>query len=308
MVEAIGLERILDQQYSAEPTAPEYLGSALAGYWRFDGDGADASGNGYDLTFYSDGTPATATFAGGMVGQASDIDYHRPSQGEYWRSTGPVPGLQVSGDATFMAWFVPRTTNAVANYTLLGMWDNSQGKAYRLQYSSRSGWEGTCELTVVVENPSAADSSIVTPMIGVVPNKWNLAVAVLDGDALTIYHGVPCGELAQTTITHTGGINVAATEFRVGMRSDGLDVADALVDEVAVWSRALSQEEVEGLLVLGEAGDPLPLDPTCAMLWETDQGLAADLDHNCRVNLLDFAMFVGQWMMCNDPQDPTCND
>ncbi|WP_146683753.1 hypothetical protein [Limihaloglobus sulfuriphilus] len=35
--------------------------------------------------------------------------------------------------------------------------------------------------------------------------------------------------------------------------------------------------------------------------------LSGDVDHNCRVELNDFAALAGSWMDCNDPFDPSCN-
>lgn len=36
--------------------------------------------------------------------------------------------------------------------------------------------------------------------------------------------------------------------------------------------------------------------------------LPADLNHDCHVNLEDFALFAQNWLKCNDPMDPACTD
>jgi len=45
---------------------------------------------------------------------------------------------------------------------------------------------------------------------------------------------------------------------------------------------------------------------TCADIADAGGTLAADLNKDCYVNLLDFAVFAESWLLCNDPNDPQC--
>lgn len=45
---------------------------------------------------------------------------------------------------------------------------------------------------------------------------------------------------------------------------------------------------------------------TCEEVWEYGQGLAADLNQDCYVNTSDYAMYLSDWITCNDPEDPEC--
>jgi hypothetical protein len=45
----------------------------------------------------------------------------------------------------------------------------------------------------------------------------------------------------------------------------------------------------------------------CEDIWKTGQGLPGDLDHNCKVNFKDFAMFASSWLKCNNPDQSQCN-
>jgi hypothetical protein len=56
-------------------------------------------------------------------------------------------------------------------------------------------------------------------------------------------------------------------------------------------------------------GFPDPNDPPslCHGVWQLGFGIGADLNHDCCVDLLDIAVFAGEWLQCNDPNDPNCD-
>ena len=51
-----------------------------------------------------------------------------------------------------------------------------------------------------------------------------------------------------------------------------------------------------------------PLPPDCQDVIDGGYGIASDLNEDCYVNLQDLAIFVGNWPMCNDPNDINCEE
>lgn len=73
------------------------------------------------------------------------------------------------------------------------------------------------------------------------------------------------------------------------------------IDELRISDTVLLTTEFLG----SNVSTPQP--ETCANVWAFGFGLAADLNHDCRVSFADFAVFGNQWLAaCNDPQDPSC--
>ncbi|MCX5635474.1 MAG: hypothetical protein NTW55_06540 [Planctomycetota bacterium] len=100
--------------------------------------------------------------------------------------------------------------------------------------------------------------------------------------------------LVANSVVKDGGWITAAYEIKlhpnpaaetIGLRFDGYS---AFVDQVVV--------------------DTLCTKPTnCADVWELGLGMPMDFNHNCRVDMLDFAEFAEVWLACNDPQDANCD-
>ena len=52
--------------------------------------------------------------------------------------------------------------------------------------------------------------------------------------------------------------------------------------------------------------DAFPAPETCAAVLAQGYYLVGDVDDNCRVDLVDFSLFAGNWMDCIDPCDVDC--
>jgi hypothetical protein len=53
-------------------------------------------------------------------------------------------------------------------------------------------------------------------------------------------------------------------------------------------------------------GDPNSIPSSCHGVWQAGMGLPADINHDCRVDSLDLAAFVEEFLACNNPDDPKC--
>jgi len=54
-----------------------------------------------------------------------------------------------------------------------------------------------------------------------------------------------------------------------------------------------------------QVGKDRPIDD-CDDVWAYGYGLIADINKNCRIDLADFAKLAQDWLLCNDPTDPSC--
>ena len=52
--------------------------------------------------------------------------------------------------------------------------------------------------------------------------------------------------------------------------------------------------------------DPNSIPSTCHGVWQAGMGLAADLNHDCRVDYSDLSAFAEDYLNCNNPDDSNC--
>jgi hypothetical protein len=100
--------------------------------------------------------------------------------------------------------------------------------------------------------------------------------------------------LVSSSEVKTGGWITAAYEIKlhpnpaaetIGLRFDGYP---ANVDQVVI--------------------DTLCTKPAnCTEVWELGLGMQMDFNHDCYVNMLDFAEFAEVWLVCNNPEDANCD-
>jgi len=146
--------------------------------------------------------------------------------------------------------------------------------------------------------------------------QWHHVVGVLEREQVNgarIYvDGVlqSCINSLADTTGWTYDISSDTARFCLGARQSdimpGNEVVmwylDGSVDDVQVYNYVLTQEEIDFLYANPGVAIPDPVE-VCG-----DWGyLNMDFDHNCRVDLADFAAFAGDWMKCTDPSDPTCS-
>ncbi|MBN1125106.1 MAG: hypothetical protein JXA82_08865 [Sedimentisphaerales bacterium] len=70
------------------------------------------------------------------------------------------------------------------------------------------------------------------------------------------------------------------------------------IDEFAIYAGVLPGDRVAAHYAQGR----LEVEPqNCAEVFLREQGLAADIDQDCDVDLADFASIASTWLICNDP-------
>ncbi|MBN1817031.1 MAG: hypothetical protein JW828_06695 [Sedimentisphaerales bacterium] len=201
------------------------LQDGLFGYWPMDGDFLDASGNGHD------GAPrsgVTVTFDQGKLNQAAVFNGTNPN--------GVVVGT----------WNPSEGTGQLA-LSFWAKWGGNTG-GYQGVVSKRNGWGVDVMMWCVEIN---ADTDFISffrdgsyPWAGDVKltvGQWDHVVVSFDGANSTFY--------LNGTQTGTGAFSFANktdSEVVIGA-SDSWNGFNGLVDEVAIWNRALSPEEVAAL-------------------------------------------------------------
>jgi len=216
------------------------LSEGLVGYWKMDESSAgsaqvdrvDSSGNSNTLTDTN-----TVASGAGKFGNGSDFEY---SNSEYVTiADGSQSGLDVGSQLTISTWIKPESfvsTNIIlAKYNTTG---NQRG--YRIN-TLPSG-----AIQFLLSTDGSTYSIAATGAASVTLNNWYHVVATYDGTQAKIYINNTFTEVASTNpLALTGDINDNTASFMIGKQDSLLGYTfDGVIDEVRVYNRALSQEEI----------------------------------------------------------------
>ena len=198
---------------------------SLVAWYRFDGDATDSSGNNLHGTEMGDPTYTT-----GVFGQAIDLD----GDGDYV-DCGLDPKFDITEFITFTYWIQVRAFDA-AWQTVLSRGDDS----WR---SSRAGSEGTESFMEAAVGGTSGNY-----LYGVTPvddGQWHHVGATYDGTTFYLYLD---GEL-ESSEPSTGQITVSSYPLYIGENSQATGRHwNGLIDDVMIFNRALSQEEIQRIM------------------------------------------------------------
>lgn len=211
----------------------------LAGYYQFNGNGDDSSGNSRDLTLV--GNPG---FASGVFGQALSL-YKDGSQFAQRPVSDPAFNFG-SSNFTVQAWVNYNSTDT--EQILVEKWSGAQGPGWTLTKMSNNAFRLDTGLGNV---------AVDTPVEAITTSSWHQIIAGRSGSTLSIYYD---GILAATQ-SFIGSIGTNTNPLLIGRR-DGDDLRDfslnGRLDEIAIWNRALSNSEIAGLWNDGKGLNLLP--------------------------------------------------
>jgi len=210
----------------------------LVGYWNFDGQNTtttsginagtkDATANNNWGKFYGG-----VGVAGGVSGQALKFD----GVNDYV-DAGNGASLQLSpGNLTIEAWVYPRTAPAAGiNFVLVG----STGMLAPDTKGYEIAFNGSTNRFRFLLRADSATGVTVTSNNAPTLNTWQHIVAVNDGGTMKMYvNGVQQAATGTAPATFAMGRNLIFGEDLWGDNFDGL------IDEVRIYSRALSADEV----------------------------------------------------------------
>jgi hypothetical protein len=196
----------------------------LVAYWSFDeGSGNiayDASGNGNHGTIY--GAKWTQGKIGGALSFDGVDDYVRVPDSD---------SLDITNAITIEAW-VNCGSSPAGNLRSIVRKEST----YALRFYS----DGTLEGLVWIGGRYKS-SGIVPASIAWVPNRWVHWTFTYDGSSMKIYKN---GILVMGPTAQTGAIDKTTNDLGIGGTGTGAYPFIGLIDEVRIYNRALSPEEI----------------------------------------------------------------
>jgi hypothetical protein len=215
--------------------------SGLVSWWSAEGTGNDTIGTNNGALINS------VAFNAGMVGQSLDLD----GSSAHIRIPDS-PGLHFSNAMSIEGWIYP--TAVGGNFhDIFTKWDMIGGLDQR-SYGTGIVPNGTFAFTLC---PFGTTTTIVIFSTNVVaPNQWTHFVDTYDGSAVRIYlNGTLQTEAAYNLgiFPGNGAIGIGAT---VGGGTPGQFISPfkGKIDEISVYNRALTSDEVQALYSAGGAG------------------------------------------------------
>ena len=214
----------------------------LAAYWKFDdGFGTtafDSSGNGNDGIFVGD-----PQWVDGKLGGALEFN------GDDYLNCGNGPSLQIQDEITIAFWF---QVEAFSN-----SWEAFIAKSDSAYRISRGGETGNAT-HLGISGTSVGNFNGTATVTG---GDWHHMAAVYDGTNARIY----IDGVLDTEVAATGQINLSSSDLYIGENSGATGrFLHGLLDEVRIYSRALTDEEILGVMAGAGAEYPFASRPNPA--------------------------------------------
>lgn len=203
---------------------------ALMMYLPFDqvtGDTSmDASGNDIEAVLHG------ATFSkDGKIGGC----IHLGDNGKYIEIDA-VPQLDITDELTFQAWFFPEESQGDSN--LMGRRTANNTGGYCLQWSAQFTGAPQIETWINIGGwQGSRNKQTIKPAL----KEWHHVASTYDGDMIRQYID---GKLDIEFKPPAGKINSVEVVYRIGKGQTGLAGMVGYVDEVAIYNRALSVDEI----------------------------------------------------------------
>jgi hypothetical protein len=235
---------------------PSYVPTdGLVAYYPFNGNANDESGNGNNGTVFGSTELTNDRFD--QVNSSYDFDLEEKSWGERNNEIYvPYSSQFNSNNLTVSAWVYPRSYFNPANPN-----DKNSRIITRAQYgySSPNGqvWgldfnDNRTRGFILAQGSNAAQGlaenrGIVTNNSPLTLNSWHHIIMTFDGENLKLYINNQLVANTSTTVVMnnvgTSGVSVGVSNQANGWWYD----ADAKIDDIGIWDRALSQQEVSNI-------------------------------------------------------------
>ena len=207
----------------------ESIRQGLAGFWALEGNAQDSSGNA------NHGTVNGASPTKGLFGQALDFD----GTGDYIE-VGHSASLDIADEITLTAWAFPEGFNGTYENSVLTKAGDSEWGFWNLHHKTTSNG-----YRFEIDNGSTQSLFEATPSSAL--DQWYHIAGVYDGAELRLYIN---GELSNS-MPASGSITGNTSPLRIGKQfwwGSDYSYWDGILDEVSVFNRALSQEEVKSIM------------------------------------------------------------
>lgn len=249
------------------------LPEGVVAFWQLDGDASDSAGDNHGSV-----GAFNYSFVSGYVGQAFSVPVI--SEGVYF-GTRPALNVGASSGFTFEAWINP---GDVANPYPIAEWSTFDGS---LNYGPHlwinenriPGTGGAGCLFVNIPDTARRDLYFASPPGLVKAGVWQHVALTYDkgnGVARIFLNGTQVEGRALGTYTpRTSGL-----PFQLGYRSS-YGPYQGLLDEAALYDRALSPDEIKAIYDAGAAGKCPPITFTAFDFWSrrNPSGIQSPINH-----------------------------
>ena len=218
------------------------IARGLVGWWRFDENLTDASGNGNNGTGV--GSP---TFTSGIYGQALSLNGTN-QRVDLGVNTIPAAIHGASG-VTFSAWIRQTATSTDVKCiigvpidgTSIGMAAFVENKSFRISGRSRSSDSAQGENLA-----DAIEPGVWYHIVGVVSYSENRIIIYINGELALDQAGISFGSSTFVSGDQTDDSRIGMTPFILGSR-----YFNGQIDNAMIYNRALTLSEIKTLYALG---------------------------------------------------------
>jgi hypothetical protein len=189
----------------------------------------DETGNDNDLTDNN-----TVLYSSDSKQGTNSADFESANNEYLEIADGSQTGLDVTGDLTILAW--AKFESISADQAIVAKYDASGNDRAYLVWFENTG-------ATIYFNVSSNGTAITNheSCFSLTAGVWYHVACVYNSTDLRIYVN---GILAGVATAYSSGINDSAASFRLGRHTNNTWPYDGLLDEVAVFDRALSRNEV----------------------------------------------------------------
>lgn len=246
----------LENTSALQPQGIGNLNAGLMGYWKFDdGSGstaADSSGNGNTGTLVNTPTWTTGQIGGG-IGLVN-------ASAQYVNLSNPATyDLTSTGQMTISAWV--KSGSSIINSTLgivkRGATNSVGAPDQYALTSSNTRWR-------FMAGNGTTYAEMFGPSGGLVADTWYHLTGVIDAVNISLYIN---GVSAATPVARPAGSPPVAVSTFIGTMMAGSNTWDGTIDEVRIYNRALSADEISRLYRLTT---PTGVDTSLKGYWSLD--------------------------------------
>ncbi len=191
----------------------------------------------YDYALNNNATVYNASLVAGKYGNALSFDGV-----DDYVDAGDSDSLTLVSSFTIEAWVYPLSNNALMSVVDKG--GTNGNREYRIRLFDNNGVVDPNHIQILIGDSSGAWGLIWYPQVNISINKWTHLVVRWDGNIVELYIN---GEKVTNT-TYTGTTANGANSVLIGANRDNSDniayFFNGTIDEVKIYNRALSSEEI----------------------------------------------------------------
>ncbi|HUS71525.1 MAG TPA: LamG domain-containing protein [Sedimentisphaerales bacterium] len=235
----------------------------MVSYWKFDeSDGTTA----YDWFGLNDGTIHGAEWTTGPVDGALSFDRNHRT----YVSVPDDASLNITGDITISAWVY--CTRGGSYQAIVTKCAGAGPRNNPFDFRTHE----TAEPQLAFVRADASGHERVYSRTRISLGEWHHVLVRVENKVPDFYiDGVDAGKYADTTFTRTPTGNTKP--LLIGKRDDGL-YFNGIIDEVAIYNRALSAEEIQEHYQNGLNGYGYPIDFTLIPIKKIEHAIAEMLE------------------------------